>query len=254
MLPRQTKQTRTTGRPTTRQTCGSPEPPGTGVERRRGRRRVRRRPRRRRLRRCRPRLAPRPPSDFGAPAARRSASGSTALSSSSASIASTSAGGPRWRRRRLRRLPSRGPSLSSRAPAATSDFSIGVLSFGERISKSSTWNEPRALTTIRFCSRFSISSRNDAVGRLQHLGDVGVDLDQHRVALDQIALPAQLAQDLVGHRAPRLRVALALAGGARLGQRVQQRLARPLARHLDEARARRCASPPPWTGRGAGAR
>ena len=45
-------------------------------------------------------------------------------------------------------------------PPATSDFSMGALSFGERISKSSTWNEPRALTTIRFCSRFSISSRN----------------------------------------------------------------------------------------------
>ena len=73
------------------------------------------------------------------------------------------------------------------------------------------------------------------IGGGQHLRDVRVDLDQHGVALDEIALPAQLAEQLVGDGAPRLGVALALAGRARLGQRVQQRLARALARHLDEA-------------------
>ena len=52
------------------------------------------------------------------------------------------------------------PSRPRAPPPAISDFSMGALSLGDRISKSSTWNEPRALTTIRFCRRFSISSRN----------------------------------------------------------------------------------------------
>ena len=70
----------------------------------------------------------------------------------------------------------------------------------------------------------------------------GDDAELRRVELARLA--QDLAQDVVGRRCARVfTVPAALAGRARLAQHVGQRLARALARHLDQPELREAARP-----------
>ena len=189
-------------------------------------------------RRSRRRRWPRAP--LRSASASASNSGSTTLSSSSASTASTSDGGPRCRRF-AGAAACRRASVLVVAPAGR-DLGLldGRFSLGDRISKSSTWNEPRALTMIRFCSRFSISSRNGRSVVASTWATSGWTSTM-TVSPSTRSPCRRSSRRSRSDRAARLGVALALAGRARLGQRCAAATRASACASSRPGRARRCA-------------
>src|SRR6185437_4300882 len=72
----------------------------------------------------------------------------------------------------------------------------------------------------------------------EQIRDLRIARHRDPILTERVSITAQLAQDFVANGRLRLDVALALAVRARLGQHAPERLARALARHLDDAELR----------------